>query len=380
MARTLPRILLTNFHPRSGGGHLTFIRSILEGSLTNEYQFGVASPRESGALKVAQKLGVPAYPSDFPGSLREIPATLKAIKAFENVRRDFQPDLVHTNGGRDQALVIYSRFWNKGNFPVMRTHHAIRSLPCTPYHEWFFNRATALNTFVCHSAFNMATTGRALKLTNYAVVENGVDLARFTPRSADLELREQLGLKGDERVFGSCAGLGGYKRVDLILEAAAQLKHRFPFKIILLGNPQAARDYVAKVKSLDLEERIIFAGHHEDVRPWCSLFDVGFVLSDSIETISFAAREMLAMGIPLISSTYAGLLENVEDGYNGLRVRPGNLRDVREAMLKMLEMDVSHLKAMGSNARAKAERSFGIEPQMAIMREAYNTVLGRSPS
>jgi glycosyltransferase involved in cell wall biosynthesis len=352
----------------------------LEGSLTNEYQFGVASPLESGALKAAQKLGVPAYPSDFPGSLREIPATLKAIKAFEKVRRDFQPDLVHSNGGRDQALVIYSRCWNKGNFSVLRTHHAIRSLPRTPYHEWFFNRATALNTFVCHSAFNMATAGRALKLTNYAVVENGVDLARFTPRSTDPKLREQLGLKPDERVFGSCAGLGGYKRVDLILEAAAQLKHRFSFKIIVLGNLQSARNYVAKVKTLNLEDRIIFAGHHEDVRPWCSLFDVGFVLSDAIETISFAAREMLAMGIPLISSTYAGLLENVEDGYNGLRVRPGNLSDVRNAMLKILEMDGSHLQAMGRNARAKAERSFGIELQMASMREAYNTVLGHLPS
>ena len=209
MAQRLPRILLTNFHPRSGGGHLTFIRSILEGSLTNEYQFGVASPPESGALKVAQKLGVPAYPSEFPGSLREIPATLNAIKAFEHVRRDFQPDLVHCNGGRDQAVVIYSRCWNKGTHMVLRTHHAIRSLPCTPYHQWFFNRATALNTFVCYSAYNMATAGRALKLTNYAVVENGVDLSRFTPRPADLGLREQLGLMPGERVFGSCAGLGG---------------------------------------------------------------------------------------------------------------------------------------------------------------------------
>ncbi len=370
-----PRILLTNFHPNGGGGHVTFIRSILQSPLALHYQFGVASPPGSLALKTAQDLGIPAFPCWFPGSLREIPDVLRAVSAFGAICGDFRPDLIHCNGGRDHSIVLYRRWWDNGDEPVVRTHHAIRQLPNTPYHQWLLTRATALNTFVCHSAHSLSTAGKALKVQNYAVVENGVDLAHFAPISPDQDLQRQLGLEPGVRVFGSCAGLGSYKRVDLLMRAASRLREKYPFRILALGGEAAGREYIALAKSLGLEDRFIYGGFQTDVRPWCSLFDVGFILSDRIETISFAAREMLAMGIPLISSTYAGLVENVEDGYNGWRVRPGSVDDVEEAMVRMLELNPEELRVMGANARAKAQRSFGIDRQTEGMDQVYTQVL-----
>ncbi len=110
--------------------------------------------------------------------------------------------------------------------------------------------------------------------------------------------------------------------------------------------------------------RFKHCGFHKDVRGFVSLLDVGFVLSDSIETISFAAREMLAMGKSLISSSYSGLKENVVDGYNGIMVRPGSVDDVVSAMNRFLEMSSDELARFSANARSYAEKNFSVKKQL----------------
>jgi glycosyltransferase involved in cell wall biosynthesis len=105
------------------------------------------------------------------------------------------------------------------------------------------------------------------------------------------------------------------------------------------------------------------------------LLDVGFILSDSIETLSIAAREMLAMGKPLISSSFSGLRENVVDGYNGILVRPGNVDDIASAMNRFLEMSSDQLAQFSANARAYAEANFSSKAQLQRHSAVYEQVM-----
>ena len=83
----------------------------------------------------------------------------------------------------------------------------------------------------------------------------------------------------------------------------------------------------------------IFSGLVEDVRPYVAIADVGFVLSYKVETISYACREMMSMGKPVIVSNFSGLPENIDNGINGWIVDAQNIRELRN---KILEMWVSH--------------------------------------
>jgi glycosyltransferase involved in cell wall biosynthesis len=118
-----------------------------------------------------------------------------------------------------------------------------------------------------------------------------------------------------------------------------------------------------------------YCGFEKDVRGFISLLDVGFVLSDSIETISYGSREMLAMGKPLVSSSFAGLKENVVDGYNGFLTRPGRLDDVVTAMSRFLTMSASELAQFSANARSYAEQRFSLEKQLQETLAVYESVL-----
>ena len=124
----------------------------------------------------------------------------------------------------------------------------------------------------------------------------------------------------------------------------------------------------------------MYIRYEPDPRGYLSVIDVGFLLSESIEAISFAARELMAMGKPLISSNYAGLVENVDDRLNGRLVECGDAEAVAEAIGWFLELDAAALAELGRNARLKAEHVFNADHQVGALRSFYRASLGLSTS
>jgi glycosyltransferase involved in cell wall biosynthesis len=105
------------------------------------------------------------------------------------------------------------------------------------------------------------------------------------------------------------------------------------------------------------------------------LYSCGFPgLSDSIETISFAAREMMSMGKPLISSPSSGLRENVCDGINGYLVPPGDIERTAEVMKMLLNADRDKLKKLSMATREYAISKFNIVDQIKAHISVYDRI------
>jgi glycosyltransferase involved in cell wall biosynthesis len=213
------------------------------------------------------------------------------------------------------------------------------------------------------------------------VVPNGVDVKFWTPLPKDPGTLARLGLTPADFVFGSHAGMGAHKRTDLFLRAAALQLARGarPFKILLRGNDEEVRKSRALGAELGLQN-VLYVGHAPDPRGYLSLIDVGFLLSEAIEAVSFAARELMAMGKPLISTNYAGLVENVDDELNGRLVECGDVEAVAEAIGWFLQRDPAALAELSRNARLKAERVFNVDHQVRGLRRFYLASLGLSTS
>ncbi|MCS7063213.1 MAG: glycosyltransferase family 4 protein [Methylacidiphilales bacterium] len=205
-------------------------------------------------------------------------------------------------------------------------------------------------------------------------LKNGVDLEHFRPRPPDHSLAASLGIDPDSLCIGSCAGTGAYKRIDLMIEAARRLQPGRPVTIIVLGNAVSGKAYEERAQRAGLD-RFIYAGFHQDVRPYVSLFHVGFILSDRIETISYAAREMMAMGRPLISSSFSGLKDNVRDGVDGWLVRPGNVKDIVHVLERLRKMPPQELHGFGLRARQAAEERFDMRQQLRKHADLYTSLV-----
>lgn len=371
-----PKILFTNSHPNYTGGLLSYIVSIIKSDLNNQFEFAVAVPETSDIYKACNKLGIKTYPCDFPFKFKELPQVLTACKTLRSILKEYNPDIIHANGSHDRTLAVWNSQFLKNKPSIVQTFHSVKVVSKDPYHWLFYNKLISANMFVSPSAFKVNTEKRGLKLDNVHIIENGIDLEKFKPFPKNNSLKEQLHIPGNYFVFGSNAGLAQCKGIELMLEALTLFPPDSPLKVVLLGpNPQP---WIEKAKSLGVDHFIIFAGYHEDVRPFCSFFDSGFILSTRDEGSSFASREMMAMGIPLISSFYGGLKDNVDNHVNGIFVKPGNVQDVYTAMNHFLNMSPAELERYKRNARLKAERSFDAKDQLQAIRKLYESLLNKS--
>ncbi len=78
------------------------------------------------------------------------------------------------------------------------------------------------------------------------------------------------------------------------------------------------------------------------------------------EVFGLVALEAMAAGKPVIASQIGGLPEVVEDRFTGLLVRPGEVKELAEAMQRLTE-DADLARDLGTRARQKALYEYSLE-------------------
>jgi glycosyltransferase involved in cell wall biosynthesis len=86
--------------------------------------------------------------------------------------------------------------------------------------------------------------------------------------------------------------------------------------------------------------------------------DIGYVLSYQ-EALSFACRELMALGLPVLVTRVGGLPENLTDQREGWIVPPRSPELIKNVLQKIL-FEPEQLSQMGAQARLRAEREFGL--------------------
>ncbi len=317
-----PKILLTNFHLGTGGGHRTYLLSLLRSPLAAEFDLALACPASSSINTQARESGARVFDLVFPGGLKEFTEVVASVRQLEKIHREFPFDILHCNGSRDHWIAIYWKTFYRRRARIIRSRHAVKKVRPDIIHAWAYNRATALHLYVSRGMVPLCEPPDALPMRHAKIVPNGIDTDYFQPRVRDPKLAGEYGLLQTDFVIGSNAGMGTHKRADLMIRAVANLPQRDRIKIVLLGEKRAAEDYFQLARKLGLGKNLICDGMFDDVRPYLGLLDLGFVLSESIETSSYAAKEMMAMGLPLIVTRFSGLPENVDEGRNGYVISP----------------------------------------------------------
>jgi len=92
--------------------------------------------------------------------------------------------------------------------------------------------------------------------------------------------------------------------------------------VCIVGDGALRAELEAEAQRLGIEERVVFAGAVEDVRPWLAAFDL-FVLPSRSEGLPGALMEAMALGCPVIVSAVGGVPEVVGDA--GVLVEPGEV-------------------------------------------------------
>jgi glycosyltransferase involved in cell wall biosynthesis len=366
------KLLYTNFHSGSGGGHTTYIRELARG-LSVRHEVHVAAPEDSRLLREVRAIpGLHAFAQPYPNGLRTLPARRRACARLHTHLKEHRFDIVHVNGSADHRLVIAALRDLQPRPLVVLTKHNTKPMRGLQ-HGWRARFGTDKVIAVCEFV------RRQLGHTPYRrcqpeTVYNGVDTAFYSPAEApDRTDARQLWI-------GSNAGTADYKGWTDLVAALALLTpdERDRVQVVIAGHPPSATQRQELARA-GLQDRFHFPGLLDDVRPMIARLDAGFVLSHDIETISFACREMMAMGKPVMVTDYAGLPENIRPGADGWIVPVHGYAAMAEALRDMLN-DRADVLRRGKAARDHAVAEFGIGTFVDHTEAVYARLLQRAPT
>jgi glycosyltransferase involved in cell wall biosynthesis len=353
------KILYTNFHTHYKGGHATYILNLWQ-ALHLHHEIYIADPRTSGLHEEAKRL-LPQYlhAQNYPKKILQLPKIFTAALALRRFIQAKKIALIHTNGSPDLQLVLLACLGLKNKPKIVYTKHNSLPIHKNFFSKLKFNSAAAIIVVCGCQKAGFIQAGIPAK--NVHVIKNGIDTQYFAPASPALKqkMRAQLGFLVDDLVLVSSAGPSLYKRWDCMVAAVSQLPQK-NIKIVIIGGLPPETDKQRFVDTIGMRAQVIFTGMQADTRPYVAAGDLGFVLSDQVETVSFACREMMSMGLPMIVSDYACLPENVTPNENGWVIPAGDITALKNVLEKLLtQRDI--LPLMGQRAREQALREFGIQ-------------------
>lgn len=350
------KILYTNFHPRNGGGHATYIVNLAQ-ALHKQHQITIATPASSRLYDQASRIpGVTCLDTTF--STRAGPM-LKEVWRLRHILRYGEFDIIHANGSADHRQLMLARMGMSRPPAIIWTKHNTQSI--RSFGSWLRARygtdgAIGVSEFVGRLVIDSPFGGCPVR-----TILHGLDTERFSPWSPETAARARAELLGplppDTLVLGSVGGTDRDKGWMLLAQALARLAPaaRNRFRVIMAGD-HLKGSLLEEFRQLKLERHVVFPGLVPDPERILAACDIGFVLSLH-EAFSFAAGESLAMGLPTLVSTAGGLPELIRDGVDGWVVPAGDVDAIHSWLLQRLAMPLDPVMARAARARAVAHFS-----------------------
>jgi glycosyltransferase involved in cell wall biosynthesis len=248
---------------------------------------------------------------------------------------------------------------------LARVHRALR-----PLTRWIWRRATRV-VAVCESLGRQAQ--ETLPGLEYSVIQNGVDLARFHPRTGG------PGAPNQRIRCLAVSRLVERKGLDDLIRAFGTLERgRYELEIVGGGaDEQALRALTAE---LGLDDLIHFTGPLDRVRTAARFRDADmFTLASWEEAFGNSFAEALASGLPVIGTNVGGIPELVEHGRNGVLVPPRD-PEALAAAIRFLGGRPELRAEMGRRNRAHAEANLSWERMTTRYLATYQGLRRRAPA
>lgn len=217
-------------------------------------------------------------------------------------------------------------------------------------------------------------------------IPRGVDPAQFAPEAISAArcsaARSHLSLPEGTTppVLVLPARLTGWKGQEEFIDALAEVKaHGLQFVARLVGDAQGRDAYVAALQARiarhGLSERVAICPHTADMPALLAVSDIIVSPAREPEAFGRVAIEAAASGRPVIVSDHGGARETVVQGVTGLRVEPGSVSALAEALAHLLQMTPQARDAMGQAGRTHVSAHFTVAALQAATLGVYTRVL-----
>ncbi len=295
-------------------------------------------------------------------------------RSLSALLRDTGYDLVHCHLDNDHAIA--AKVARRAGIPLVRSNYHGEGLPETKRMQQLL-ADTAFIIQPSQQALDHDARHFAFAKERMALSPGAVDTERFDPRRETPCGRRWLHIPMDAPVFGIVARMQTHRHYEDLFAAFKRLTETTPDAHLIVVGRGSKQDKVGfrPVAELGLEDRVHFTGFidGENYVGMLRAFDVGVFLVPGSDGTCRAAREILAMGKPMVVADRGMLREIVRDGETGC-VCSGSADSLYEAF-RQLAQNRNRRREMGAAARRLAETEYSLETQSACVETVYRKIL-----
>lgn len=161
----------------------------------------------------------------------------------------------------------------------------------------------------------------------------------------------------------------------LIATFKEALRIRRDLVLFLVGEGPVEEILKKQIRKYGIDEFVIFAGRvpNRNLPSYYSAADL-FVLSSSYESFPIVILEAMSCELPVVATRVGGIPMQVKDGENGFLVESGNIKQLKEAIITLLDDD-SLAKEMGKRNRELVKRKYSWATSAQKLKEVYESIL-----
>jgi glycosyltransferase involved in cell wall biosynthesis len=349
---------------------------------------GTVGEDEGSMEYVVRERGIePVY---LPGLQREIApvSDAHAVRALVKMIRELNPDVLHTHTAKAGAVGRLAARLSGADRPraVVHTFHGhvlsgyFGEATTTAFRQVERRLAKSTDALIAVSPEvrdDLVALGVA-PIERITVVRLGLDLdARTTaPAGAREEQRARLGLPPDRFAVGWLGRMTDIKRVDVLLDAFADLRRRgIDAALVLVGDGPLRPHLEQQAADLGIADATHFVGYRADVAPLYAALDA-VALSSANEGTPVAVIEALAAGVPAVSTDVGGVSDVVVDGKSGFLVPAGDTGALAERLAR-LAADASLRQEMGAFGSEWVRARYSVPRLVGDIDTLYRSLLAR---
>lgn len=349
------------------GGITSYLFTLSSGLIQKGHEVYLAS---SGGELVEKFLGAGVKHIRVPlETKKEI--SPKIIFSFLKLKKEIAAgriDLVHSNSRTTQVLGdLLGRYCRK---PHVFTCHG------------FFKPKLSRRLFPCWGGAVIAISRQVrehlvkdlgLSQEKVVIINNGIDLSLFGDFSGRQSFRESIGV-GSEPLLGIVARLSDVKGHTYLLQAMHGILKNFPsVKLLVVGEGKMKEALLDQAEELRIQKSVLFLPRAAGTQDVLAGMDI-FVMPSLQEGLGLAVMEAMAQGLPVVGSAVGGIKTLIDDGKNGLLVRPADPQALEVGISRLLDNKALR-EELGANARKFISDNFSKEKMIDQTAAVYSGLL-----
>lgn len=339
--------------------------------------------------ELAHKLGIKLINVE----IERNPYSFKNYKAYKQlvaVMQNGKYDIIHCNTPMGSILGRLAAYRIR-HPKVLYMNRGFAFYKGAPLKNWliYYNIEKFFARFFTDALITINPTdfkvASKLKLRNnsqlkYTLPGPGVELSRFSFDSEDRKrIRLQYRIRDEDIVVISVGEITERKNFVSIIEALGRIKQNIHsygrikhIYYMIVGDGELKEPLLKRAVELNLQDRVIFAGYHENISKFYSAADI-FALPSLSEGFGRVGIEAMSVGLPLITSNVQGINLYSIDGKTGFKYEPKDVNGYAEGIIRLVRNE--QLRNKISEYNKTFSKNFSMENSGKKIAEVYKVLM-----